>query len=159
MSSMYGEAAGEERPLPKFDSLAAPFWTAAHAGRLEFQHCADCGYVLWPAASRCPECLSAHLDWRSVSGNGCVWSWAVYETALHPAFVDEIPYIVAGVQLDEGPYLTSNVVDARATELYLGMRLEVVFEQIDENISLPRFRPATDRSVAHPPETGRPSAI
>jgi uncharacterized protein len=141
VSGIYGEVAGEDRPLPNLESLAGPFWLAARDEQLVFQHCSDCGYVLWPAAARCPECLSNQLAWQEVHGVGRVWSWVLYETALHPAFADEVPYVVAAVKLDAGPYLVSNLVQVDIADISIDMRVEVVFSQLTPEITLPRFRP------------------
>ena len=132
---------GVPRPLPDLnDPITGPHWRAALRGRLELPACADCGFVNWPPATWCPRCLSQAVEWRAVSGRARLWSWAVYETALHPAFASEVPYIVAGVELDEGPYLTTNILGADPGALVVGAALTVVFREVADGVVLPCFR-------------------
>ncbi|MEV5848578.1 OB-fold domain-containing protein [Streptomyces sp. NPDC051985] len=132
---------GAPRPLPALDDpVAGPFWLAARERRLELPTCTACGFVNWPAATWCPRCLSRSVEWREVSGRARLWSWAVYETALHPAFATEVPYIVAGVELDEGAYLTTNILGADPAGLSVGASLEVVFREVADGVVLPCFR-------------------
>ena len=72
-------------PLPDMsDPLVAPHWQAAARGEMAMQRCADCGHVRWPAARSCPECLADGGEWMVLSGRGTIWSFATYETPLHP---------------------------------------------------------------------------
>ncbi len=88
----------------------------------------------------CPQCHSTKVEWVEVSGRGKVYTWTTVRHPVHPAFVD-VPYIVVIVQLDEGVRLVSNMVDCRPEDIYIGMPVEVVFEDVSETISLPKFKP------------------
>jgi uncharacterized protein len=128
------------RPLPDIRSpLSAPYWQAARERRLDFQHCVSCGYVLCPAARRCPECLATELEWRTVSPEGSLWSWAVYEHPLHPAFTQEVPYILIAVELDAGPFLYSNLNVGAENDLRIGARLRAAFVDISPDVTLVKF--------------------
>jgi uncharacterized OB-fold protein len=81
---------------------------------LKFQHCLHCGYTRFPESPRCPECLSLESEWREDSGDGTIWSWCIYHHAYSDAFTEALPYNVALVELDSGPRLISNIVNAES---------------------------------------------
>jgi uncharacterized OB-fold protein len=78
--------------------------------------------------------------WQPVSGRGTVFSYNVMHQVYHPGFAAEVPYAVVIVKLDEGPKITSNLVGCRLDQIAIGMPVEVVFEQISPDVTLPRFR-------------------
>ena len=127
-------------PLPDMnDPLVAPHWRAAAEGRLEMQRCSACGYVRWPAANSCPECLDEGGEWVALSGRGTIWSYATYETPLHPEFSGQCPYAVALVRLEEGPMIHGRMLDPPAA-LVCGMPVVAVFEALADGIGIVRFR-------------------
>ena len=89
---------------------------------LKFQHCLRCAYVRYPEAPLCPECLSHESEWREDTGAGTIWSWCVYHRAYNDAFTEALPYNVALVELDSGPRVISNVLNAETT-LRIGDRV------------------------------------
>ena len=93
------------------DPLSSPFWTAAREGRLVVQHCESCGALRWPPISGCLKCLSRDTTWVGVEPTGRVWSYVVYHRAFQASLKDQIPYTVAMVQLDAGPYIVGRMVD------------------------------------------------
>jgi uncharacterized OB-fold protein len=124
------------KPLPDVDDpIAAPLWAAARAHRFVLQACGCCGYVPWPPARVCPECLSADLHWRPASRSGAVWSSAVYHRALHPAFRDDVPYTVVAVRLDAGPLMIGRI----DREPPVGERVEIDFDDVTDDVTLLRF--------------------
>ena len=130
------------RPTPDADSpLVGHFWRAVRDGRLEFQRCAACGYLRWPPAPLCPECLAGGGEWTAVDGRGSVWSFGIYEHVYHEAFRGEVPYNVALVELDAGPRLITNLVGLPNEALRIGMRVLPVFEALGPDVTLVRFRP------------------
>lgn len=130
------------RPLPKPDEDTEPFWAACRRHELRMQKCLDCGTVRFRPALVCPECLSDRYEWALLSGKGEVYTFGVVHRALVPGFESRIPYIVALVQLQEGPRMTTNLVDVLPEQVYVGMPVEVAWEDVTEEISLPVFRPA-----------------
>lgn len=126
-------------PMPTEDSLA--FWEGTRRGELLAQTCLDCGLVRWPPASHCPQCLSAKHEWRRLSGRGKIHSFIIVHKSQHPAFWGD-PFDVAIVELDEGPRLHTNVIDVDLAALRIGMPVEVVFDKQNDEITLPKFRPA-----------------
>lgn len=86
-------------------------------GHLRFQHCLNCGYVRFPTAAICPQCLSDRAEWRIDAGTGTVWSFCVYHRAFSPAFKQLVPYTVVLIELDSGPRLITNPVGASGVNI------------------------------------------
>ncbi len=126
-------------PLPQPDALTESFWQACRRGILEVQSCSACGHDFLPPGPCCPRCWSTGLSARAVSGRGRVFSFVVYRRTYHPGM--PAPYVVALIELDEGPRLISNVVGCAPEEVAIDMPVQVRFEAAGE-FSLPRFAPA-----------------
>jgi uncharacterized OB-fold protein len=85
--------------------------------------------------------MSTNTEWAAVSGKGQVYSWTIFHYVYHPAYAKDIPYNVAIVQLDEGPLLHTNIVECKNEDIYIGMPVEVIFEDVNGETRLPKFRP------------------
>ncbi len=135
----------KRRPLPEPDEVTSPFWEGCAARTLRFQCCRLCGRNWLPPSVVCPRCWCDEIDWVEASGKGEIFSFAVYRRTYHPAFPP--PYVVAVVELAEGPRLISNIVDASPEELCIGMPVALEFLAAGDAL-LPVFRPAKkgDRS-------------
>jgi uncharacterized OB-fold protein len=130
------------RPVPRPTELSKPFWDAARRHELVTQRCTSCGkHVFYPRLS-CPHCGARALEWVPVSGNATVYSYTVARRATHPAFADRVPYVIAIVELDEGPRMTTNVVGCAPDDVKIGMRVRATFEDMDDDIALVNFEPA-----------------
>lgn len=130
-----------DTPLPKINADNRFFWEGCTKHELRFQQCSDCGHVRWPPSDRCPRCLATGTSGLISKGIGRVYTFAVYHTAFHPGFKADLPYTVAVVALDEGPRLLSNIVGCAPDSVTCDMPVEVVWEDVDEEIALPKFRP------------------
>ena len=130
------------RPLPQISTEMAPFFEAAHRHQLVVQRCRGCATLRFPARDRCSACLARDAEWVPVSGRGTVFSFAVMHQVYHPGFAAAVPYAVVLVALDEGPRMVSNVVGIPPREIRVGMPLEVVFEAVSPEVTLPKFRVA-----------------
>ena len=128
------------RPLPEGDRALAPFFAAAKERRLVVQRCARCGTLRFPPRELCTSCLSTEIEWADVSGRGEIFSFNVMHQVYHPAFAAEVPYAVVVVKLAEGPKMISNLVDCPLDAIRIGMPVEVVFETMTDEITLPKFR-------------------
>jgi uncharacterized OB-fold protein len=95
----------------------------------------------FPIGPVCPRCLSPEYDWKELSGRGEVLSWVVFRRAYDPAFQDDVPYNVALVELEEDLRMFSNIVDVDLEEIEVGMHVEVVFDDVAPDLTIPRFRP------------------
>lgn len=128
------------KPLPVIEKWNAPYWQAAKRHEFVAQQCRVCGYVHLPPGPACTNCLSADQDWVQLSGKGTIYSFGVYHQLWHPGFKEEIPYNVALIELAEGPRIISQVVDCTNDALSCGAPVEVTFEDITPNLTLPKFR-------------------
>ena len=132
-----------EKPLPDLnDRLSGPFWQAAKLHQLKMQQCPSCGYIRWPATKHCPECLEVNDEWVALSGRGKVWSFGVWHHLFNHTFHADMPYNVALIQLDEGPRIYSTVVGIDNDRIRPEMSVEVVFDDVTPEVTLPKFRPA-----------------
>ncbi|MCK9274216.1 MAG: Zn-ribbon domain-containing OB-fold protein [Syntrophales bacterium] len=131
-----------EKPLPGINADTKFFWEGCKSQTLTFQKCEQCGYVRWPPSFICPECHSKRTELIKSSGKGKVYSFIVYHRAFHPAFERELPYVVAIVELAEGPHLLTNIIECRPSDIKCDMPVEVVFEKRSEEVNLPLFRPS-----------------
>jgi hypothetical protein len=126
-------------PVPNLDN--AGFWEGCRLHELRIQRCTVCDTLRHHPRPMCPRCNSLEYDWKPVSGRGTLYTFAIVHGPTLPVFQAQTPYNVAVVQLAEGPYLVTNIVDCPADRLHIGLPVEVVFEDVDEAISLPKFRP------------------
>jgi uncharacterized OB-fold protein len=127
-------------PVPTPET--AEFWAGTKKGELRLQRCTPCGHVYFPARPFCPACASREVAWFAASGRGTLYSYVINERPP-PGFT--APYSIAVVELDEGPRMMTNIVECPQTPeaLLLDMPVEVVFEQLDDTIALPLFRPVS----------------
>jgi len=133
----------DQKPLPRIDEVSRPYWDAAKRHELLLQKCEECGHYRYPQGETCPSCLSDRLEWVKVSGRGSVYTWTVFHQVYHPAFKEDVPYAVVAVELEEGPRIITNLVDCKIGDIKVGMPVEVVFDDVTEEITLPKFRPVS----------------
>ena len=130
-----------DKPLPKINDDNRAFWEGCAAHELRFQKCASCGHVRFPPALVCPQCLCRDFHLIVSQGAGRVYTYSVYHVAYHPGFAEDLPYVVAVVELDEGPRLLTNIVGCPPEEVSCEMRVSVEFKEVTPEISLPVFKP------------------
>jgi uncharacterized OB-fold protein len=99
--------------------------------------CRSCGHVWFPTYARCPACLGRDVEWIVASGHGEVFAFTVFHRPYVRSFADDVPYHVALVRLDEGPFIYGNVVEGAVA---VGLPVEVVFDDVADDVALPRFR-------------------
>lgn len=119
---------------------STPFWDAVKGHELKLQRCAECKHWLAPPRPMCPACQSRESEWVPVSGRGTVHSFVTYRESPHPAFV--APYSVVLVELEEGVRLVSNPDGIEPDELEIGMPVEIVFGDVDDALTLFKFKRA-----------------
>lgn len=135
------EATEYQKPVPIPDEESKPFFEGAREHRLMLQRCGACGTTHWPVKSRCPQCLSTDLTWVQASGRGTLYTYTLMHQIIHPGFAAEVPYTIAEIDLAEGPRIISTIIGCSPADLRIGMALEVTFEDINDAVSLPKFRP------------------
>jgi len=95
---------------PLGDPLAGPYFQAAGQGRLVVQRCNACGALRWPPLAGCPDCRNRDTTWVDVAPTGTIWSFVVYHRAFQPELVGQVPYTVAMIELDDGPYMIGRLI-------------------------------------------------
>lgn len=134
------------KPLPEVNEENRPFWEGLRERALRLQKCGNCEHLRYPISRWCPRCLDEAAEWVTVSGRGQVASTIVFHQVYDPAFAGDIPYNVALVRLDEGPQMFSNVVGMPPSDVAVGDRVEIVFDDVTPQVTLPRFRPTTSET-------------
>jgi uncharacterized OB-fold protein len=132
----------EGKFLPRPTPETATFWAGCREGRLLIQRCTACGQHQFYPRMVCTSCSSARLDWVEASGRGKVRSFTVVRRPVTEAYAADTPYVIALIELDEGPTLMSNVVDGDPARVSIGMPVEVLFEAWSDDITMPLFRPS-----------------
>jgi hypothetical protein len=132
----------EDRVIPKPTPETQHYWDGARAGELRLQTCNACDNTYFPPRPFCPDCGSREVSVITASGRGFLYSYVINHLPS-PGFEDG-PYAIAVVELEEGPRLMSNILDCEQTPeaLQLDMPLEVAFEKLTDDITLPQFRRA-----------------
>jgi len=126
-------------PRPRITLDNAPFWAACRRHELALPFCEACGKAHLPASPVCPFCFSDRLAWRAASGYGTISSWVTIHKAWFPSLADKLPYSVVLVELAEGPRLIASLVDQGAITPAVGDAVWVVFDDVDAELTLPRF--------------------
>jgi uncharacterized protein len=129
-----------KKPLPVIEKWNAPYWQAAKRHEFVAQRCRACGYVHLPPGPVCTNCLSDDQDWVPLSGKGTINSYGVYHQQWHPGFADAMPYNVALIELAEGPQIISQVIGCENDALACGLPVEVTFDDVTPEVTLPKFR-------------------
>ena len=128
-------------PKPPIDPAIAVYWSAAAEGRLVLPTCTDCGLVHWYPRPFCPDCSSRNIVWTDSDGDGEIYSFTITRRG-QGVYRDSSPYVLAYVELDEGPRVLSNIVDADLETLAIGQRESATFDIVpDEDAALLRFHP------------------
>lgn len=122
---MTDETAVVRKPGMVISPRTAEFWKAADRGELLLQRCAGCGHVQHYARSICTSCWSHDLSWQRSAGLGAVWTFTVIGVPGHPAWRREVPYVVAVVELDEGPRVLTNIVGVDPEAVAIGQRVRL----------------------------------
>jgi uncharacterized OB-fold protein len=123
---------------PEITDLNRPFWDGCAAGQLRLQVC-ECGHTRYPISEICPSCLSETFAWKPMSGRGEILSWVVFQRAYQSSWAAAVPYNVVLVQLAEGPRMFGNVLPLGRQELRVGQAVEVAFDRLDDQLTIPRW--------------------
>lgn len=134
------------RPIPVPNEWTKPFWDAAKEGVLAIQRCQACGHFQHPPYATCVNCISTDLNFEQVSGKGTIYAYTIMYHGGDKRFAPAIPYASIIVELDEakGALLAGNLLGAPYTEAKVGRRVEVVFEKLNDAITLPQFKLANE---------------
>ena len=128
-----------ELPIPAVNADSQPYWDAARARRLILKSCPACKQPHFPPRHLCPRCWTPATDWIESKGEGSVYSFTVMRRAPLPEFAARVPYVVALIDLDEGPRMLANIVSEGALDVRVGERVRVNFEECRDGIVVPQF--------------------
>lgn len=129
-------------PAPVINSTTAEFWKATTEGRFILQRCNGCDIVLWFPRRNCPKCWTEDVSSFDAQQSGTIYSFTVVRKGKG-AFQDAGPFVIAYVELADGPRIMTNIVDCDLDALHIGMPVEMVFHDTGEESALYRFRPAS----------------
>lgn len=120
------------RPLPVATPTTEPFWDGVRNHKILLQQCNDCTKWVFYPRTNCPHCLSNQLTWREVPGNATIYSFTVARRPTAPHFADEIPQLIAVVELAQGVRMNTNIVNAEPADLQVGLALKPIFKTIKD---------------------------
>ena len=135
-----------DKNLPQPTAETAAYWEGCRKHQLLIQRCTQCGHYQFYPRIICTACMSDGVEWVQASGHGQVLSFTVIHRAVSAAYKADVPYVLALIELDEGPTMMSNVVEIDAQNVAIGLPVEVVFEEWSDEITIPKFRPANATS-------------
>ncbi len=130
------------RPLPALQGLTQQFYEWCRQGELRFQRCDGCGAWRHVPREMCAKCGSFAWTWSRSSGRGRVFTWTVAARPMHPGFAGDAPYAPVVVEMEEGVRLVTQLVDVPVDALVIDMPVEVAFEAVTAEVTLPKFRRA-----------------
>ncbi len=130
------------KPLPVPSPESEPFWQAAKQHRLAIQKCNECGGTWFPPSSVCRHCGARNARWIDATGRGKVHSFVTFHRLYHPGWEGELPYVVAVVELEEGARMLANIVGIDPVEIVCDMPVEVMFDDVTADVTIPKFQPA-----------------
>ena len=123
---------------------AKPYWDGLKENKLMLPKCGDCGKAFFYPRIACPHCQSRNIEWMQASGKGKLFTFQIAHRSLNPNFKIEPPYILAMIELDEGPRIMSNLINIEAdpSVVKCDMAVEVVFEKQTDEVTIALFQPA-----------------
>ena len=131
-----------DKPLPNRAQHSREFWEGTKRHELLIQKCKDCGEKVFYPKIFCPHCSSSNLGWVRASGKGSVYSFSTTLGKNAPSgFLHDVPYVTAIIRLEEGVKLMSTIVDCSWEDVKCDMDVEVLFDDVTDEITLPRFKP------------------
>lgn len=137
-----------DKPLPEPTPVTAPYWDSLGEHRIRIQYSPSSERFVFYPRVLAPGTLADDLEWREISGKGTLYTYTVAERPTAPPWADSLPQILAVVEWDEGPRLSTEMVDVDPADLKIGMCVEPVFcDYPDRDITLLRYRPAAEQDV------------
>jgi uncharacterized OB-fold protein len=127
--------------LPVVTEDNRTYWASAREHALKLPFCVSCEAAFYPPQNRCPRCLDDGVEWRPVSGRATVYSWVVVHQVYDRSFADRVPYVVATVELQEGPRLITNIVNCEPEAVRANMPVRIVYNDVTDEVALVQFEP------------------
>lgn len=132
------------KPLPEFRPETKPFWDGCKEHNLLLPRSKQSGkFFFYPRAFSPGDDMSADIEWVKSPGRGKVWTFSIHHMGPTKAYKGDGSYVVALIELEEGVKMMSNVVDCDVSDVKIGMEVEVVFDDVTDEVTLPKFRPVS----------------
>ena len=128
---------------PEVDHDSIPFWDYIKAHNVHLQKCPKCSRLRFPPLPSCPYCGELGGEWTAVSGEGTIYSWVIVYHPIDPRLFSQVPFIIAMIELKEGPRIIGRLVNAQPEQIKIGMPVKVVYEDIDDNLTLLNYEPCS----------------
>ena len=130
-----------KRPIPRSDEPdTAAFWQGTKEKEFRYQQCKRCNTVVFYSRRHCTGCTDGELQWKTSAGTGSVYTFSVVRQSYHPFFRNMVPYVVAWIDMDEGPRILSNVTGVAPEDVSVGQKVQVEWEE-HETLNIPLFKP------------------
>ncbi len=141
------------KPVPYIEETLKPFWNGLKEHRFLLFRCNECGEWYWPAAycrHHRNKPFFGSLSWQEASGCGKVITFNITKTAMRPAFKDDVPYVYALIKLNEGPIISSNIIECDPNSVYIDMPVRVIYRDVPEiGLTIPYFGPDIAERKTH----------
>jgi len=131
-----------EKFVPTYTAMHIPFWEGLKTHHLVLQRCDSCTKFRFTPKEICPYCHGREWTWTPVSGKGTVYTFSVVHRAPMPAYQADVPYVIAHVEIPEGPRIMSNLVHVDPEAITIGMPVQVLFEDVTPELTLFKWEPA-----------------
>lgn len=131
-----------KKPLPTIAGETRPYWDSCRRGQLMIQRCDRCHEHQFYPRGICANCWSSEIKWVKASGKGTVWTFTVTYQNRTSGFDEEVPYVLALVELEEGVRMFTNITQCNPRDVRIGMPVEVTFVPATDQITIPYFKPA-----------------
>ncbi len=128
------------KPVPAVDPDSAPYWDGAKDGRLMIQRCNATGQTFLYSRQLVPGVVESEVEWIEASGKGTIYSFTVARRPAGAAFQGDCPYVIVSVELEEGARVMSNLVTDDPDSVAIGQAVEVVFDAVSDDLTIPKFR-------------------
>jgi uncharacterized OB-fold protein len=144
-----GPVPGHDRPLPETDPLSSVYWAAAARGELLIQTCDSCGNNQFYPRAVCTTCGQTPR-WLQASGDGTVYTFTIVRQHGMSPFREEVPYVIAMIDLAEGPRLMSRITDCDVDDVHVGMAVKAYLVPAAPDIGVHYWRPAAAQQGSQP---------
>ena len=132
------------KPLPEFRPETKPYWDAAKNHKLVIPKSKTTGEsFFYPRAVSPGDDMTDDIEWVESEGKGKIWTFSIHHMGPSKAYKGEPPYVVALIEMDEGVKMMSNVIDVDVKDVHIGMEVEVIFDDVTEEVTLPKFKPVS----------------
>ena len=130
------------KPMPTTSGETRPYWESSRRGQLLIQRCDSCDEYQFYPRGICVSCFTPNIKWVQASGKGTVWTFTITRQNRAPGFAEDVPYVLALVELEEGVKMFTNIIDCPPQDVHIGMPVEVTFRQASDQMTVPYFKPA-----------------